>query len=81
LDVVCIIPLPVRAKIDTDFSAQVEQAIAGAKYDHAARVAFELPRLAEQIYGGLSFGGNATGAVWYPRSGFQSACGIIGGAQ
>ncbi len=53
--VVCTIPLPVLATIDTDFSAPVKQAIAGAKYDHAAKVAFESPRFweAEQIYGGL----------------------------
>ena len=80
--VVCTIPLPVLAKIDTDFSAPVKQAIAAAKYDHAAKVAFEAPRFweAEQIYGGLSFGGTDTGAVWYPSSGFQSARGIILGA-
>jgi monoamine oxidase len=80
--VVCTIPLPVLAKIDTDFSPPVKQAIAGAKYDHAAKVAFESPRFweAEQIYGGLSFGGAATGAVWYPSTGFQSARGIILGA-
>jgi monoamine oxidase len=80
--VACTIPLPVLAGIDTDFSAQVKQAIAGAKYDHAAKVAFESPRFweAEQIYGGLSFGGAATGAVWYPSTGYQSARGIILGA-
>jgi monoamine oxidase len=80
--VVCTIPLPVLARIDTDFSAQVKQAIAGAKYDHAAKVAFDSPRFweAEQIYGGLSFGGPATGAVWYPSSGYQSARGVILGA-
>jgi monoamine oxidase len=80
--VVCTIPLPVLAKIDTNFSPQVKQAISGAKYDHSAKVAFESPRFweAEQIYGGLSFGGPATGAVWYPSSGYQSARGIILGA-
>jgi monoamine oxidase len=80
--VVCTIPLPVLATIDTDFSAPVKQAIAGAKYDHAAKVAFESPRFweAEQIYGGLSFVGADTGAVWYPSSGFQSPRGIILGA-
>jgi monoamine oxidase len=80
--VVCTIPLPVLAKIDTDFSARVKQAIAGAQYDHSAKVAFESPRFweAEQIYGGLSFGDAATGAVWYPSSGYQSARGIILGA-
>jgi len=80
--VACTIPLPVLAGIDTDLSAPVKQAIAGAKYDHAAKVAFESPRFweAEQIYGGLSFGGPATGAVWYPSSGLQSDRGIILGA-
>jgi monoamine oxidase len=79
---VCTIPLPVLAQIDTDFSPRVKQAVAGARYDHAAKVAFESPRFweAEQIYGGLSFGGDATGAVWYPSSGYQSARGIILGA-
>lgn len=80
--VVCTIPLPVLANIEADFSPQVKQAIAGAKYDHSAKVAFESPRFweAEQIYGGLSFGGADTGAVWYPSTGYQSARGIILGA-
>jgi monoamine oxidase len=80
--VVCTIPLPVLASIDTNFSPQVKQAIASAKYDHAAKVAFESPRFweAEQIYGGLSFGGPDTGAVWYPSTRYQSARGIILGA-
>jgi monoamine oxidase len=72
---VCTIPLPVLAKIDTGFSPAVESAIAGAQYDYSAKVAFESPRFweAQQIYGGLSFGGPATGAVWYPSTGYQSA--------
>src|ERR1700722_8900035 len=80
--VACTIPLPVLAGIDTDFSAPVKLAIANSQYDHAAKVAFESPRFweAEQIYGGLSFGGAATGVVWYPSSGYQSARGIILGA-
>ena len=45
--VVCMVPLPVFARIDTDFSPQVRQAIAGAKYDYAAKVAFESPRFWE----------------------------------
>lgn len=80
--IVCTIPLPVLAQIDTDFSAPVKEAIAAAKYDHAAKVAFESPRFweAEQIYGGISFAGNDTGVVWYPSSGYQSERGIILGA-
>jgi monoamine oxidase len=80
--VVCTIPLPVLASIDTNFSSQVKQAISVAKCDHAAKVAFESPRFweAEQIYGGLSFGGPDTGVVWYPSTGYQSTRGIILGA-
>ena len=80
--VACTIPLPVLAKIDTDFNQTVKRAIAGAQYDYSAKVAFESPRFweAQQIYGGLSFGGPATGVVWYPSTGYQSARGIIIGA-
>ena len=57
-------------------------AIAGAECDNSTKVAFESPRFwgAEQIYRGLSFGGAATGAVWYPSSGYQSDRDIILGA-
>ncbi len=79
---VVTIPLPVLARIDNDFDPAVKQAIAAAVYDHSAKVAFDAPRFweAEQIYGGLSFGGSATGVVWYPSSGYQSPRGIILGA-
>ncbi|HEY0301636.1 MAG TPA: FAD-dependent oxidoreductase, partial [Rhizomicrobium sp.] len=76
------IPLPVLAKLDTDFAPPVKAAIANAVYDHSAKIAFEAPRFweAEQIYGGLSFGSTGTGPVWYPSSGFHAARGIILGA-
>ncbi len=76
------IPLPVLAKIETDFSRPVKQAISAAVYDHSAKVAFESPRFweAEQIYGGLSFVGGETTLVWYPSGGFQGARGVLVGA-
>lgn len=79
---VATVPLPIMAKMDTDFPAPVRAAIAGAVYDHSAKVAFDAPRFweKEQIYGGLSFGSGATGAVWYPSSGFQSERGLLIGA-
>lgn len=79
---VATIPLPVLAKLETDFSAPVKQAIAGAVYDYSAKVAFEAPRFweAEEIYGGLSFPDGGTGPVWYPSSGFGSARGVLIGA-
>ena len=79
---VCTLPLTVLSGIDTDFAPPVRQAIAGAVYDHSAKVAFDAPRFweREQIYGGLSFGSGGTGAVWYPSSGFQSERGLLVGA-
>ena len=79
---VVTIPLPVLARIDSDFSAPVKLAIAGAVYDHSAKVAFESPRFweAEQIYGGLSFVGGETTLVWYPSGAFQSNRGVLIGA-
>jgi monoamine oxidase len=76
---VVTIPLPVLARIDSDFAVPVKAAIAGAVYDHAAKVAFESPRFweAEQIYGGLSFVGGETNMVWYPSGGFQGARGTL----
>lgn len=80
--VVVTLPLPILAKIPADLPPPARKAIAGAVYDHAAKVAFEAPRFweAEQIYGGLSFPDGGTGVVWYPSSGFHSPRGVLIGA-
>ncbi|MBV9509669.1 MAG: FAD-dependent oxidoreductase [Caulobacteraceae bacterium] len=80
--VVVTVPLPVLARVETDFSPSVKSAISGAVYDFAAKVAFEAPRFweAEDIYGGLSFPSGGTGPVWYPSTGFGSPRGILIGA-
>ena len=77
--VVCTIPFPVLAKIDTDFSAPLTKTIASVVYDHSNKVAFEAPRFweKEQIYGGISFVGAPTALVWYPSAGLHSARGMI----
>lgn len=77
--VVCTIPFPVLAKIDTDFSAPLKKTIASVVYDHSNKVAFEAPRFweKEQIYGGISFVGAPTALVWYPSAGLHSARGMI----
>lgn len=79
---VVTVPLNILAKIPTDLPAPVRAAIAGARYDHAAKVAFDAPRFweAEQIYGGLSFPDGGTGVVWYPSSGFHTPRGLLVGA-
>ena len=77
---ICTIPFPVLAKIKTDFSPKVKQAIAGVVYDHSNKVGFDAPRFWEkedQIYGGISFVGGETGLVWYPSTGLFSPRGML----
>jgi monoamine oxidase len=76
---ICTLPFPVLAGIDTDFSARTRKTIASVVYDHSNKVAFESPRFweKEQIYGGISFVGGPTSLVWYPSAGLHSARGMI----
>ncbi|HXH15710.1 MAG TPA: flavin monoamine oxidase family protein [Sphingomonas sp.] len=76
---ICTIPFPVLATIDTDFSPALKRTIAGVVYDHSNKVAFESPRFweREQIYGGISFVGGPTTLVWYPSAGLHSARGML----
>jgi monoamine oxidase len=76
---ICTIPFPVLAKIDTNFSPKVTKAISGVVYDHSNKVAFESPRFweKEQIYGGISFVGGPTALVWYPSAGLHSDRGML----
>lgn len=77
--IICTIPFPVLATIDTDFSPALKSTIAGVVYDHSNKVAFESPRFweREQIYGGISFVGGPTTLVWYPSAGLHSERGMI----
>jgi monoamine oxidase len=76
---VCTIPFPVLAKIDTNFSATLKRNIASVVYDYSNKVAFEAPRFweQEQIYGGISFVGGPTALVWYPSAGLHSERGML----
>jgi monoamine oxidase len=76
---ICTIPFPVLAKVDTDFSPALKKTIASVVYDHSNKVAFESPRFweREQIYGGISFVGGPTALVWYPSAGLHSERGMI----
>ena len=77
--VVCTLPFPVLAQIDTDFPAPYREAIAGVAYDYSNKIAFEAPRFweAEQIYGGITFVGGETAIIWYPSSGLHSERGML----
>ncbi|MGZ6039762.1 MAG: flavin monoamine oxidase family protein [Phenylobacterium sp.] len=76
---VVTIPLVVLAKIDSNFTPEVKQAIAAVAYDNSNKVGFEAPRFWErqQIYGGLSFVGGETNMVWYPSAGLHTERGML----
>jgi monoamine oxidase len=74
------IPLPVLARIETDFSPPFRQAIKNTTYDNAVKIAWQSPRFWEtdaHIYGGISFVNGDTRLVWYPSDGFQKSNGIL----
>ena len=80
---ICTIPLPVLAKIPSDFAPRVKQAIAAGEYHHGTKVAWESRRFWEQDdfqYGGLGWTDEANELVWYPSGGIGEKSGILVGA-
>lgn len=75
-------PLPVLARIASDFSPRVARAIAGAVNADTIKIAFESSPFweADQIYGGMSFVGGETELVWYPSGSFQAHRQVLVGA-
>jgi len=77
---ICALPLSILKTIDTDFSPEFKQAIEGASYDSAYKIAWESRRFWEQdygIYGGISFPKQMVGVVWYPSANLFSETGIL----
>ncbi len=76
---VCTIPFPVLAGIESNLPAQYKAAIAGIEYDYSNKIAFEAPRFweADQIYGGITFVGGETSLIWYPSNGLHSERGML----
>lgn len=80
---ICTIPLPVLAKIPSDFAPRVKQAIAAGEYHHGTKVAWESRRFWEQDdfqFGGLGWTDEANELVWYPSGGIGEKTGILVGA-
>ena len=81
---ICTIPLPVLARIPSDFSAAKKAAIAAAPaYLHSVKLAFEAPRFWEtddNIFGGLAWTDRLNENVIYPSGGIGTAKGVIIGA-
>ena len=81
---ICTIPLPVLARIPSDFSAAKKAAFAAAPpYLHSVKLAFQAPRFWEtddNIFGGLAWTDRLNENVMYPSGGIGSAKGVIVGA-
>ncbi|MYN29405.1 flavin monoamine oxidase family protein [Duganella levis] len=75
-------PLPVLAKVETNFAPDVQQAINSVHYDTASKIAWQSRRFWEteaQIYGGISVVKAETGLIWYPSGGFHKKTGVLVG--
>ncbi|MGE5562760.1 MAG: flavin monoamine oxidase family protein [Bacillota bacterium] len=81
---ICTLPLPVLARIPSDFSPAKKAAISGAPpYLRSVKLAFEAPRFWEtddNIFGGNAWTDRLNENVMYPSADFGSAKGIIVGA-
>jgi monoamine oxidase len=74
------VPLPLLAKLPSNFSQQFKQAIQTAQSDQANKVAWQSPRFWEtdfNIYGGLSYLDHEAKGLWYPSDRLNSAQGIL----
>ena len=77
---ICALPLSILKTIDADFSPDFKNAIDGAKYDSAYKIAWESRRFWEQdyaIYGGISFPKQTVSVVWYPSAKLFSEKGVL----
>jgi len=83
--VIITIPLPVLAKIPSDFAPRVKQAVAtgGKAYPHSTKVGWQSRRFWEQDdfqFGGLGWTEEPNEVIWYPSGGFGEKTGILVGA-
>jgi monoamine oxidase len=81
---ICTLPLPILARIPSDFSPAKKAAIGGAPaYLHSVKLAFEAPRFWERddnIFGGLGWTDRPNENVIYPSDRYGAAKGVILGA-
>lgn len=74
------IPLPLLARLDTDFSEPFKAALRTTRNDQATKVAWQAPRFWEQdyrIYGGLSWLEHPARLLWYPSNDLNDAQGLL----
>lgn len=83
--VMVTLPLPVLAKVPSDFAPHVQAAIVsgGKTYAHGTKVAWQSRRFWEQDdyqFGGLGWTDEPNELIWYPSGGFGEKTGILMGA-
>lgn len=74
------VPLPLLARLDTDFSEPVKAALQRAPNGKATKVAWQSPRFWEtdyRIYGGLSWVEHQARLLWYPSNDLNSRDGLL----
>ncbi|MGY4495015.1 flavin monoamine oxidase family protein [Pseudomonas sp. TE3610] len=74
------LPLPLLARLDTDFDAPFKAALHSTRNDQATKVAWEAPRFWEQkdrIYGGLSWLEHPARLLWYPSNELNTPQGLL----
>lgn len=74
------IPLPLLARLDTDFDAPFKAALQSTRNDQATKVAWQAPRFWEQdyrIYGGLSWLEHPARLLWYPSNDLNAEQGLL----
>jgi monoamine oxidase len=77
---ICTIPMPVLARIPSDFSAAKKAALTSTAYLHSVKLAYEAPRFWEKddfIYGGLAWTDRLNENIIYPSDGFGADRGVL----
>ncbi|WP_191488118.1 flavin monoamine oxidase family protein [Pseudomonas sp. FEN] len=77
---VSTLPLPLLAKLDTDFSDPVKTALRSTRSDQATKVAWQSPRFWEtdyRTYGGLSWIEHPARLLWYPSNDLNTREGLL----
>ncbi|MBC8120899.1 MAG: flavin monoamine oxidase family protein [Gemmatimonadaceae bacterium] len=80
---ICTIPLSVLKSIPSDFTPEVQEAIAAVPYASTGKIALQFNRRFweedENLYGGITSTNLPLTTVWYPSYGYGGKRGVIGG--
>lgn len=77
---ICTLPLPLVAKLDTDFSDAIKTALLSTRNDRATKVAWQSARFWEtdyRTYGGLSWVDHPARLLWYPSNDLNTREGLL----